>query len=192
MNTQRVLGRRGMVWAAMAAGAAALMACASGVAGGRAAAVDSGAAGSMRIGTYDSRAVGLAYGRSTGALREVSSLHTEHEKAVKAGNEALARKLEKQGISLQIRRHLQVFSDAPVGDAISTVKARLPEVATKMNVAAIVSRVEFVGEGVEAVDVTDEIVLLFEPSVETLKMIADVRKRAPAPIEDVAQMPVGK
>jgi hypothetical protein len=151
-----------------------------------------GTTAQVRIGVYDTRAIGLAYGRSDAATREIENLRAEHRKAVDAGDQARAAELEKQGASRQIRMHLQVFSNAPVDDALDSVRAELRHVAQRMNVCAIVSSMAFEDQDVEAVDVTDEMVKLFHPTEQTLKLIADCRKQKPLPIEQVAQLPADK
>ncbi len=150
------------------------------------------ATATVRIGTYDSRAIGLAYGRSASVRQELDALHTQHKEALAAGDAARVKELEKKGISRQIRMHLQVFSNAPVGDAIDTIRDQLPVVAQRMNVVAITAALDHRDPTVEAVDVTDELVRLFDPTAETLRLIADGRTKKPMPIEEIAQMPADR
>lgn len=143
----------------------------------------------VRIGTYDSRAIGLAFGRSPEVAEELRALRTEHQKAKASGDTAQMTELEKKGVSRQIRMHLQVFSNAPVEDAMDAIRDQLPDVAARTGVVGIVSILEYHDATVEAVDVTDELVKLFHPSEQTIKIIAECRKQKPLPIEEIAQMP---
>lgn len=143
----------------------------------------------VRIGVYDSRAVALAFGRSPAVAHEFADLKAKHQKAKADGDDAAQRELEKQGQSRQIRLHLQVFSVAPVPEAIESIQKQLPDLAQRQHVVAITSGTDYHAPGVALVDVTDELVKLFEPSPETLKVIEEMKKQKPLPIEEVAQIP---
>jgi hypothetical protein len=142
-----------------------------------------------RLGIYDSRAVGLAYGRSSIVQKEFADLHAKHKQAKDAGDEATVKQLEAQGQARQLRLHLQVFSVAPVPEAIEAVRKDLPDLAQRVHVVAITSTSEYHAAGVEIVDVTDELVKLFNPTPETLKVIAEAKTTKPLPIEEVARIP---
>lgn len=146
----------------------------------------------IRIGVYDSRAVGLAYGRSPAVAKEFADLKAKHRKAKDSGDEAARKELEKQGEGRQIRLHLQVFSVAPVPEAIESISKQLPDLAHRQHVVAITSGADYHAPGVEVVDVTAEIVKLFEPSPETLKVIEEMKKQKPLPIEEVARIPANE
>jgi len=142
-----------------------------------------------RIGVYDSRAVSLAYGRSGDVARFFNDLRARHARAMEAGDRDLAKKLDEEGQSRQIRLHLQVFSNAPAEDAIEHARARLPEIAAAAGVCAIVPAADFHGTSVQVVDVTDMLVALFDPTPQTLKLVRECRDQKPLPIEMIAQMP---
>ena len=143
----------------------------------------------VAIGTYDSRAIAIAYGRSELAQRSITELREKYEKAKADGDQKLAAKLERQGEARQIRLHLQAFSNAPVDDALDAVREQIPAFATRMHVAAIVSAADYHDASVELVDVTDELVKLFNPTPQTLRTIEECRKQKPAPIEQIAKIP---
>jgi hypothetical protein len=54
---------------------------------------------------------------------------------------------------------------------------------------AIASVADWHDSTVELVDVTDALVALFEPDAQTLKIVQEVRGRAPEPIEVIAKVP---
>lgn len=150
-------------------------------------------AAKLRIGTYDSRAVAVAHGRSDLFMNKFKDLQRQHAEAEKAGDTKRIEQLKAQAESMQMRMHLQVFSDGPVDDVIEAVRDKLPSVAKQMNVSAIARAVDYHESAtVEVVDVTDELVALFNPDKQTLKVVEDLRPSKPAPIEDVARMPVVK
>jgi hypothetical protein len=145
----------------------------------------------VRVGTYDSRAVAIAYARSEEFSQSMKELMARHAKAKTDGDAALVKQLEEEGQSQQVRLHLQGFSNAPVAEAFDPIRARLPEVAQKVGVVAIVPMADYQDPSVEMVDVTDDLVALFKPSEQTLKIVKDMKGTKPLPIEQVARMPAG-
>jgi len=143
----------------------------------------------IRIGTYDSRAVAVAYVRSKLSAEKLKVLIDERAAAEKAGNTRRVKELNELGASLQRRRHLQGFSTAPIEDILDVIRDRLPGVAEKAGVDVITRSADWHGAGVEFVDVTDALVGLLEPDAQTVKMIAELRKQQPAAIETIAEMP---
>jgi hypothetical protein len=150
------------------------------------------AAGALRIGTYDSRAVAIAYGRSGVHARRLDEMIATKKKAVDEGNAKLAAEMDAAGAAQQVRLHLQAFSNAPVDDALDAVRDRLVGVAEAAGVSAIVSTPDYRGANVELVDVTEPIVALFDPDARTLAMTRDCRRQKPIPIEVVAKLPADK
>lgn len=76
--------------------------------------------------------------------------------------------------------HLQVLANAPADDAMEAVHKRLAGVATNARVRAIVPSADYHEASVELVDVTDELVTLFDPTPETRKMASDLRRGGPS------------
>lgn len=150
------------------------------------------AAAEVRVGTYDSRAVAVAYIRSDAFAAHMQDLMKQRSEAEEQGDTKRVDELNALGESMQIRIHLQGFSTAPVDDILETVHDKLEGVATKSNVSLIAREVNYNAPGVEVVDVTDELVALFSPDKQTLKMIKDLRGKEPEPIEKIAQLPAVK
>jgi hypothetical protein len=146
----------------------------------------------VRIGTYDSRAVATAYVRSSGFAQRIKALQEQRAAAVKSGDAKAVERLENQGKLMQVRIHLQGFSDAPIDDVLHAVRDQLSEVARRNSVMAIVHAADYHDPQVELVDVTDDLVNLFNPDRETLKMVNQLRKTKPAAIEEIAMMPAEK
>lgn len=154
--------------------------------------VTESAAGALRIGTYDSRAIAIAYGRSGIHSRRLDEMIATKKKAVDEGNAKLAAEMDAAGAAQQVRLHLQAFSNAPVDDALDAVRDRLVGVAQAARVSAIVSTADYRGADVELVDLTEPIVALFDPDTRTLAMARDCRRQKPMPIEVVARLPADK
>jgi len=143
----------------------------------------------VRIGTYDSRAVAVAYVRSELSARQMKELKRQHGDAVKANDQKRIEQLNDQGEAMQIRLNLQGFSTAPIDDVLDTVRDRLPQVARQKDVIVITRIADHHDGSVELVDVTDELVALFGPNDQTLKIIRELRMQPPVAIEVAARMP---
>lgn len=147
-----------------------LAACAAGVA------TASNAAD--RVGVYDSRLVAYA-----------DFLRAEHQEALKRrmaegraakerGDTARCQEIEKEMKKAQQALHLQVFSTAPIPDAMARLQAKLPALARETGVRRFVSKwdedaLRDVAEA-DRVDVTDLLVrdyALTEKQRETMRQI---------------------
>jgi hypothetical protein len=136
-----------------------------------------------RLGTYDGRALAVAFAPlNKGRLAE---LLKEAKEAQDAGDAKKLEELRVKGSALQIVRHLQAFGNAPVDDILQHVSDQLPDVAQKAGVCAIVQHLDFRDSTVETVDVTDQLVALFDPDERTLTLIQGVRNYKPMTLEAV-------
>jgi hypothetical protein len=138
----------------------------------------------VRIGTFDSRAVALAYYRSPSVMKELMGTHADLEKAKAAGDEAKAKDLEVRGPAMQMLMHQQVFSSGSIGNITAAMASRLPDVAKAAGVVAIVSSWELPHSAptVEVVDVTAQVVALFAPDAQTMKIIESMKGQKPIPL----------
>lgn len=135
----------------------------------------------VRVGVFDSRAIAVAYYRSSDFNTIMQQLHAEHKKAKASGDDKLAKEYEKRGKALNDLAHQQGFGTGSVDTILKKVKEHLPAIAKATNVQVIVSRwnLTYQEKETEFVDVTDQLVKLFNPDETTLKMINDLRKKAP-------------
>lgn len=139
----------------------------------------------VRIGTYDTRAVAVAYAASSHMKETLAGLMKARDAARAAGNTAEVKAIEAKGEALQRKLHRQGISNMPVDDLLEPVSDRLASVAKEAGVVAIVPRVNCASAEVEVVDVTDRIVALYEPTQRTLKMVASVRETQPMDLDAV-------
>jgi hypothetical protein len=141
----------------------------------------------VRVGTYDSRALAIAYYSSKPFKRQIKEMRTEYENAKGAGDEKRLRELEIDGSTQQELMHKQGFSIWQVDNILQKIKGEIPEVATQADVDIIISRWAAVYQrtGVEFIDVTRLMVMLFDPDEQTLKMIEDIQKQTPIPLEEL-------
>jgi hypothetical protein len=143
--------------------------------------VETQAPARLRIGTFDSRAVALAYYRSPATKERMQALRADLEKAKAANDEKRVKELEAQGPAWQMLMHLQVFSNGSIGNVTAVIADRLPAIAAAAGVSAIVSEFElaYAGTTVERVDVTAQVAALFNPGEAAKKMIESMKGQKP-------------
>jgi hypothetical protein len=141
----------------------------------------------VRIGTYDSRAIAIAYAHSR--FNPVGGKWAAYEKAKAAGDREKMKELEAWGEQHQRQLHFQGFSRVPVDDLLAPVKDQVAKLARERKLAAITMSCDFTGAEVELVDVTDDLVKLYDPSEKTLGRVRAVRGIKPAPLTQIANMP---
>ena len=139
----------------------------------------------VRLGVYDNRAIAVAYAAST--FNPVKQKMADYEQAKSAGDDARIRELKEWGEKHQRQLHRQGFGRVPVDDLLAHVKDKLPELARNANIDAIVWQCDQAGPHVEVVDITSELVQLFEPSEKTLRTVAELKKHAPADLDVIEQ-----
>jgi len=133
----------------------------------------------LRVGVYDSRAVGLAYGQGGEFKARIDKMKAEHAAAEASGDTARVRELSHEGPWLQERMHMQVFSNLPIDDILEGRNEMIAKVAESTGVDVIVPSVAWVGEGVEVVDVTVAFVMQFGGDEQAAKELVREVKNAP-------------
>ncbi len=131
----------------------------------------------VRIGTFDSRGVALAYGRSARPdcmLAKVATIKREHDKAKETGNEDRMTALVANAAALQKQIHDQVFSGAPIDNVLTLIEADLARVAKDASLDLIVSGILHKSAGLQLVDITHELAASFRPDAKTQKLIRDI------------------
>jgi len=152
----------------------------------------SAAASKIRIGTYDNRAIAVAYAASqfnANALREKMA---EMEVAKKAGDQKKIAELKAWGNQLQRTLHFQGFARVPVEDLLEPVKAQVAKVSEQQGLAVITAGCTYSSERVEVVDVTAQLVELFKPSEKTRKVAQQITTVKPELLTTIADMPVNE
>jgi hypothetical protein len=136
-----------------------------------------------RIGTYDSRAIAVAYVGSAAHSKRMEAMQTELARTNAAGDTKRTRELQSQGASLQKTLHEQGFSTAPVDDLLKLVEERLPAIRKEAGVSELISKWDEATlakhAGAERVDVTLALVKAFDPNERQLKTAVEIQKHAP-------------
>jgi hypothetical protein len=144
----------------------------------------------VRVGTFDSRAVAIAYARSAMFAPIMKEWKDKYEKAKAEKNEAVIKECEAWGPNYHKLQMLQGFSVASVTDIMEKVKDQLPKAAQEAGVDILVSKWElaYQNPSIEVVDVTPHLVKLFNPGEQTLKIIEELSKQPPIPLYEALQM----
>ena len=146
----------------------------------------------LRIGTFDSRCIAIAYGRSAEFMKEMDSIRSELAKAKEEGNNELIEKIEQLGPTRQVLMHQQGFSNGSIINILAKLKKKFPTIADDNDVQMIMSKWEimFADESIELVDITDQLVDYFNPNEETRKILEQVKSIDPVPIEEISVNPM--
>ena len=144
----------------------------------------------VRIGVFDSRAVAVAYAHSKFLQEQYQELKSKLDRAEAAGDKAKAEQIKAEGKAEQERLHQQGFGTASVKKYLDLVKDKIPAVAKDARVELIVSKweVTYQAPAVEAVDVTDDLVKLFDPNERVLKIVAELKKHPPLDEEEIRKI----
>jgi hypothetical protein len=141
----------------------------------------------LRVGTFDSQAVAVAFAASEIFGRQLRQLKEEYHKAKAAGDEERVKKLETEGRAQQEQFHRQGFGTAPVDEILQHIKDELPAIAKRAGVDVIVSKwaITYSVPDAQLVDVTDLIVEPFKPNGRTKRIIRELRDKPPLPPEEI-------
>ena len=142
----------------------------------------------VTIGIYDSRAVAYAHFWSAPCQKQLQEKMNTARAAKQAGDDAKFKELSAALKAQQEQNHRQVFSIAPVDDAMEAIKDRLPEIQKKAGVTALVSKWDETTlkkyETATRVDVTDTLVREFiTPDEKQAKILSSIEKQNPIPLE---------
>ena len=72
-------------------------------------------------------------------------------------------------------------------DLLEPVKDKFKDLAARTGVDIIALQSDYAGTDVEIVDITNEMVLLYEPSEKTLKIIKEIKKHPPLDLDIIEQ-----
>jgi len=137
----------------------------------------------MRVGTYDNRAIAIAYAHSDYLPHKEKMAELDAAKA--AGDTARVRELENWGETHQHAVHLMGFGNAPVTELLALVGDGIPGVAENAGVDVIARACDFVGQDIEVVDVTMELVALFDPRQSAYDTIEAMEGVDPVPLAEI-------
>ena len=168
----------------------ALMACVTPMLAGSAWAGEASGkptAAKVRVGTYDSRSVAIAFAGSEAFSKWMGELKAENDKAKASGDSKRISEIEAEGVARQKFMHRQGFSTAPVVDILGQIKDLLPAIKEKAGVTDLVSKWDKASltrfKDAELVDVTLALVDAFNPNDRQRKSAIKIQKQKPIPLE---------
>ena len=141
----------------------------------------------LRVGTFDSRAVAVAYFNSEVRRRHTRQMMDEYEKAKAANDQQKVKQLEATRRTNEERIHQQGFSTASVANILAEIKDEMPGIAREAGVDVIVSKwdIAYQSPSAEFVDVTGLLIKPFHPNERVLGWIKDLEKQTPIPLEEL-------
>jgi hypothetical protein len=144
-------------------------------------------AAKLRVGTYDSRSVAVAFAGSEAFNKWMGDLKAEKDKAKAAGDQKRIAELNAEAAARQKLMHKQGFSTTPVDNILDQIKDKLPMIKEKAGVTALMSRWDKTGlakyQDSELVDVTMALVDAFNPNDRQRKSAIEIQKHDPIPLE---------
>ncbi len=145
-----------------------------------------------RIGTYDSRAIAVAFAGSQAFADEFRPLMAGLKRAREAGDAKAAAELEAKGKFRQAKLDRQGFSTAPVDDILAHIINALPEIQKTYGVTAIISKWDETElkkhPGAETVDVTMRLVDALKPGERARKNAIEIQKQMPISLQEAEQL----
>jgi len=146
----------------------------------------------LRIGTFDSRCIALAYGRSTEFMQLRDSIETLYSKAKEDSNKAIIDEIDQYKPTMQVLLHQQVFSNGSIINIVEKIKEKFPAIAKENKLNMILSKweISFTDGSVDLVDITDQLTALYKPDEATKKIIENIKAMEPVPIEKISINPM--
>ena len=146
----------------------------------------------QRIGVYDSRVVAYAQFWTADNQQKLGEQMKAAKKAKEAGDTVQFNKQSKALADWQQNMHRQVFSTARAEEAMAALQARIPEIQKQAGVSALVSKWDAAAlekyKSAEPVDVTDLLAREFKPAEQQLKVIEEIKKQKPVPLDQIDKM----
>jgi hypothetical protein len=142
--------------------------------------------GTVKIGTYDSRVVVIAYTRSDLFKKNLAELQEKAGILMKDDDSLKRKEGACKMITSQFLMHQMGFCTGSAMELIDLVRDKLPEVARKNGVSLLVSKWElsYSDPSVEVVDLTDEVARLFNPAGDFERVAAEIKKADPIALSD--------
>jgi hypothetical protein len=144
----------------------------------------------IRIGTYDNRAIAVAWAGSD--LNPVKEKMKEYEIAKQAKDVEKIAELEAWGPAHQRLLHFQGFGRVPVGELLTPLRDQVKELMAEKRLTAIAMQCDEIADNVELVDITLDLVKLYKPTDQTLEWVEQLRDQPPVSLIELADLPADK
>lgn len=144
----------------------------------------------IRIGVYESRAIAVAWAASR--FNPVEAKMKEYQVAKDSNDTEKIAELEAWGPAHQRMLHFQGFGRVPVGELLLPVRNQIKQLMADQNLAALAMQCDEVGDNVQLVDVTMDLVKLYDPSEKTVAWVKQMRDQQPLTLLELADQPADK
>jgi hypothetical protein len=143
--------------------------------------------GKIRIGTYDSRIITMAYSRSAFFTDLFNKVGQEYKTAKESNDTVKMKKIEIQMKTTQHLLHQRVFGTGSISSIIDIVKDSIPLIAKRENLNLVVSKWEipWAEKEIEMVDITVDVGCLFVSKDKVLQFIDGFKNVSPVPLEEL-------
>ena len=135
----------------------------------------------IRVGTFDSRLVALAYYNSKDYDKFISDFNRQYKVAESKKDSATIKKMLVRGPVLQRMMNDRIFGKGSINLILDNYKDKLDAIGKANNVIMVVSKWEVVYKtpGVEFVDLTWKIMAIWNPSEQVIKWAKNGEKELP-------------
>jgi hypothetical protein len=138
----------------------------------------------FRVGTYDSRAVVIAYfnsAHSQSTMKTMQELNAKMQKAKKENDSVMIKKLNFEGPTRQAILHEKGFGTGSVRYELLEIKDKIDSLAKAEKIDLVVSKWElnYSDTNCEIIDLTEKIASLFMPNERFKNMVQDIIKSEP-------------
>jgi len=138
----------------------------------------------IRIGTYDSRAIAVAYFNSSygkQVMELMGNLQKQKRESLEVIDTMKIKKLNKEGKMRQAIMHEQGFGTGSVKDFLVVIEDKIELLAKSENLDIIVSKYElnYSNSNCIVIDITEKLANLYEPNKRFKTMLPDLLKSEP-------------
>lgn len=142
------------------------------------------------VGVFDSRAVACAHFGKFIEEGGLEKIYSEHAKAEKQGNAERAKQLASKAQQLQKQIHMRVFGTAAIDDILAEIENQISDIAQSENLDIVINKwdITYQKPSAKFVDITAQLVNLFEPDKETLDKIESLLEHEPVPQKELKKM----
>lgn len=141
----------------------------------------------IKIGTYDSRVVFIAYVNSDYFIQQNRKRHEEGNMILQSNDTVKKIEAFYRVMTEEYLMHQRGFSNGSTASILLLVKDKLPIIAKDAGVVAIISKWEltFADPAVEIVDLTMQVAQLYNPTGNFEKTAGELAKMDPIPLEEL-------
>ena len=137
----------------------------------------------IRIGVFDSRAVGIAWFNSSvsSSHERADVLNSRMKEAIEKNDSDAIASLEREAKLRQAMQHEMAFGTGSIRFVLEEIKDKISQIAKENNLSVVVSKWEIncPADNVELVDITDKIADIFQPDERVKGWLKEMKNVEP-------------